>query len=45
MRNPGGRLSIEKILEAIGRGPMDVVDPLRLSEAVRAVKKAANCRA
>jgi len=41
MRTPGGRLSIEKILEAIGADPVDVVDPLRLSEAVRAVKKAA----
>jgi indolepyruvate ferredoxin oxidoreductase alpha subunit len=40
MSAPGGKVSIEKILEAVGVASVEIVDPLQLEESVRAVKKA-----
>jgi indolepyruvate ferredoxin oxidoreductase alpha subunit len=40
MKSPGHKVSIEKVLEAIGVSSVEVVDPLRLREAVDAVKRA-----
>jgi indolepyruvate ferredoxin oxidoreductase alpha subunit len=42
MRTPGTKISIEKVLEAIGVSSVEVADPLHLREAVDAVKRAAD---